>query len=98
MPAFRAITRVSRPECPRFDITSAGLAIDIAMTVVDAIRAARRTHRPLSTIHLFMAVPAGLAMLIGHLLNTLGPVQTYEHVSTDGVGVYVSAALLTPSA
>jgi hypothetical protein len=37
-------------------------------------------------------------MLIGQLLNTLGPVQTYEHVSTDGVGVYVSAALLTPSA
>lgn len=98
LPAFRAITRVSHPECPRFDITSAGLAGDIAMTVVDAIRAARRTHRPLSTIHLFMAVPAGLAMLIGQLLNTLGPVQTYEHISTDGVGVYVPAALLTPSA
>ena len=38
------------------------------------------------------AVPAGLAMLIGQLLNTLGPVQTYEHISTEGVGVYVLVA------
>jgi len=98
LPTFRAITRVSHPEYSRFDITSAGLAVDIAMTVVDAIRGARHTHRPLSTIHLFMAVPAGLAMLIGQLLNTFGPVQTYEHISKDGVGVYVPAALLTPSA
>ena len=43
------------------------------------------------------AVPAGLAMLIGQLLNTLGPVQTYEHISTEGVGVYVPSSLLTPS-
>jgi hypothetical protein len=98
LPAFRAIARVSHPECPRFDITSGGLAVDIAMTVVEAIRDARRTHRPLSTIHLFMAVPTGLAMLIGQLLNTFGPVQTYEHISNDGVGVYVQAALLRPSA
>jgi len=97
LPAFRAITRVSHPESPRFDITSAGVAVDVAMTVVDAIRAARRIHRPLSTIHLFMAVPAGLALLIGQLLNTVGPVQTYEHIPRDGVGVYVPAALLTPS-
>jgi hypothetical protein len=38
------------------------------------------------------AVPAGLAMLIGQLLNILGPVQTYEHISTEGVGVYVPVA------
>jgi hypothetical protein len=45
-----------------------------------------------------VGVPAGLAMLIGQLLNTLGPAQTYEHISTDGVGVYVPAALLTRAA
>jgi len=43
-----------------------------------------------------MAVPAGLAMRIGQLLNTLGPVQTYEHISRDGVGVYVPAAFTDP--
>ncbi len=97
LPGFRAITRISHRDKPRFEIASAGLAVDIAMTVIDAIRAARRDHRPLGTIHLFMAVPAGLAMLIGQLLNTLGPVQTYEHISTDGVGIYTPAALLNPS-
>jgi hypothetical protein len=40
----------------------------------------------------WLALPAGLAMLIGQLLNTLGPVQTYEHISTEGVGVYVPVA------
>lgn len=50
--AFRAITRASYAECPGFDITSAGLAVDIAMTVVDlrvptvgvAERQRRRAH------------------------------------------------------
>jgi hypothetical protein len=32
------------------------------------------------------------------MLNTFGPVQTYEHVPTDAVGVYEPAALLQPSA
>ena len=41
-----------------------------------------------------MAVPAGLAMLIGQLLNTLGPVQTYEHIQVDAMGVYERAAVL----
>lgn len=55
------------------------------------------THMP-GKVHLmprdreWLAVPAGLAMLIGQLLNTLGPVQTYEHISTEGAGVYVPVA------
>ena len=47
-------------------------------------------------MHLFMAVPAGLAVLIGQLLNTFGSVQTYEHVTVDGSGQYRPAALLRP--
>ena len=46
----------------------------------------------------FLSVPAGLAVMIGQMLNTFGPVQTYEHLSTDAVGVYEPAALLEPSA
>jgi hypothetical protein len=98
LPAFRAITRVFHPEHRRFDIVSPGQAADIAGTVVEALRTARQTYRPMGSIHLFMAVPVGLAMLIGQGLNTFGDVQTYEHISTDGVGIYHRAARLQPSA
>jgi hypothetical protein len=36
-------------------------------------------------------------MMIGQALNTLGPVQTYEHLATDAVGVYQPVVLLTQS-
>lgn len=98
LPEFRAITRIAHEEMRRFDISSPGQATDIAMTVIEAVRKARDDYRPLGVIHLFMAVPLGVAMLIGQLLNTFGPVQTYEHIPTDGVGVYRPAALLHPSA
>jgi len=97
LPSFRAITQVSHKDQPRFDITSPGQATDIAMTVIEAMRSARDNYRPLGTIHLFMAVPLGVAMLIGQLLNTFGLVQTYEHIPTDAVGIYRPAALLNPS-
>jgi hypothetical protein len=29
--------------------------------------------------------------------NTFGDVQTYEHIPTDGVGIYRAAAKLLPS-
>ena len=45
-----------------------------------------------------MAVPVGLAMLIGQLLNTFGEIQTYEHLPINGVGRYREAVLITPSA
>jgi hypothetical protein len=52
------------------------------------MRTARREYGNIGTVHLFMAAPAGLAMLIGQLLNTFGAVQTYEHVTVDGSGQY----------
>lgn len=97
LPSFRAITRVFHKEMPRFDVAEPGLALDIALTVIEAVRAARDGYRPLSVVHLFMAVPVGLAMLIGQLLNTFGQVQTYEHIPTDATGIYRRAALLSPS-
>jgi hypothetical protein len=98
LPAFRAITRIFHPGQKRFDIASPGMAADIAATVVQAVRSARDTYRPMGTVHLFMAVPVGLAMLIGQGLNTFGDVQTYEHIPVDGVGCYRPAARVTPSA
>jgi hypothetical protein len=98
LPPFRAITRIFSRDQKRFDITSAGQASDIAAIVIEAMRSARQEYRPLGVVHLFMAVPVGLAMLIGQQLNTFGDIQTYEHISTDGVGVYRTAARLQPSA
>ncbi len=65
--------------------------------IIEALRYARDQYQPRGALHLFLAVPAGLAMLIGQMLNTFGPVQTYEHVPTDAVGRYSPAARLQPA-
>jgi hypothetical protein len=52
-----------------------------AQTIASQIRTLMqqsRAHRPSGTIHLFMAIPVGLAVMIGWHLNTLIPVQCYE--------------------
>ena len=68
------------------------------LQIAEALRHARDTLQPRGTVHLFLAVPAGLAVLIDQTLNTFGPIQTYEHVGTDAVGMYQPAVLLAPSA
>ena len=98
LPKVRAVLDV-RPSASepgafsQFQITNPGQALDIAMTTIEGIRQARAEYRP-QRIHLFMAVPVGLAMLVGQLLNTLGPVQTYEHNDSSAVGRYRRGALL----
>lgn len=98
LPPFRAMTIVSRDcgEVPHI-LRGAGQAVDVAHVVAGAIRQARRDYRITGRTHLFMAVPVGLAVLIGQLLNTLGSVQTYEHAPDDGPGCYRPAALLRPA-
>jgi hypothetical protein len=78
-------------------IRTPGEATDIALAIQDGIRTARRDYGNVGTMHLFMAAPAGPAMLIGQLLNTFGSVQIYEHVAVDGGGQYRPAALLRPN-
>lgn len=97
-PALRAIVHVSHPGPLPYRVATPGQATDIALCVHDALRTSRREYGNIGTIHLFMAVPAGLAVLTGQLLNTFGLIQTYEHVSTDGSGRYKPAALLRPCA
>ena len=60
------------------------------------IREARQEYK-IEVIHLFLAVQVGIAAMIGQLLNTNGEVQTYEHIPSDGDGVYRVAATLRPS-
>ena len=76
------------------DIRSGGEAVDLAHRVVEAARNARQQFHVRGKVHLFMATPVGLAVLIGQLLNTLGQVQTYEHVPDGATGHYVVAGLL----
>ena len=98
LPKFRAMAHI-RPVGNRRDdrnafLRSPGQAVDVAWRVVEGARKARAEYLVRGKMHLFMAVPSGLAMLIGQLLNTLGQVQTYEHVQDGATGRYVPAALL----
>lgn len=92
---FRSVIEVSKPGGVRHVVPNPGQAKDIAYVVLEAIRLVRADIRQASRVHLFMAVPVGLAMLIGQLLNTLGSVQTYQHIPAEGR--YHPAALLDPS-
>ena len=78
-------------------LANAGQAVDLARKIVEAMKSARATYPEVThgTVHLFMAVPAGVAMMVGQLLNTFGSVQTYEFIAEDGG--YQPAARLTPS-
>jgi CBASS immunity sensor of nucleotide second messenger signals len=94
--SLRALVHIAKPGNYPHRLSSPGEAADVAYVVQDGMRAARRDYGDIGTVHLFMAVPAGLAVLIGQLLNTFGLVQTYEHVTVDGSGQYCPAALLRP--
>ena len=92
---FRAYVHIMRPDSGVGAVLDTpGQVVDVARKTVAAARNMRTEYRITGRIHLFVAVPAGLAMLMGQLLNTLGPVQTYEHVPTDATGRYKAAALL----
>jgi SMODS-associated and fused to various effectors sensor domain len=98
LPIFRGYVSANPPgKTPHF-FSGPGEALDLAHTIVESIRAARARYGKIGAIHLFIAGPAGLAFLIGQLLNTIGPVCTYEHVNEDGTGYYRRAADLLPSA
>jgi hypothetical protein len=75
---------------------SAAEAVQVAHLAVSALREAWSKYKVRGVVHLFLAVPAGLAFMTGQLLNGFGDVQTYEHVPTQKP-CYVSAALLRPS-
>ena len=97
LPPLRALVHVARPGAYPHIILTPGQAADVAFAVQDGMRSARREYGNMGIVHLFMAAPAGLAVMIGQLLNTFGAVHTYEHVTVDGSGEYRPAALLRPN-
>ncbi len=72
-----------------------GEGVDIAHLANDGIQDAFAEWKVRGTVHVFMAVPAGLAFMIGQLLNGCGKIQTYEYIAEESK--YVKAALLYPS-
>ena len=63
-------------------ITDGSTAAAVAVAARDAIRRLVETT-PVSHIHLFIATPGVLALLLGHRWNALPPTTVYEHL---GVG------------
>jgi hypothetical protein len=97
LPAFRGIVSISKSGNSPHDIETPGQAADIVRIIAEGLRKARDSFQPRGTVHLFLAVPAGLAVMIGQSLNTFGPIQTYEHIGLDAVGKYEPAVQLEPS-
>lgn len=92
---FRAQVHIRRDDSIQSaQLNSPGQALDVARRIIDAARAARHKYRINGKVHLFVASPAGLAVLIGQMLNTLGPIQTYEHIPDSATGRYRPAAML----
>ena len=96
LPAFRGLVVITKSGNYPHEIKRPGEAVDIIRVISQALRQARDSFQPRDKIHLFLAVPAGLAMMLGQTLNTFGQIQTYEHVGTEAVGIYQPAALLKP--
>ena len=95
--SFRAVVHVAPPDPrPARVQLGPGEARHLACLAVDAVRAAVSKYVARGKVHLYLAVPAGVALMIGQQLNTLGSVQTYEH-DPAGALPYTAAALLAPS-
>src|SRR5947209_12416461 len=97
LPPFRALLRVWKGGDPPHDLENAGQAAELAYLIQKEIRKALKEYPEIVCVHLFMAVPLGLAMMIGQLLNNVNSVQTYELVSSEAGKSYRPAALLYPS-
>jgi len=94
---FRTLVHVHRPGAvTRGAQISAGEALTVAHLAVDGVREACTVQKTRGAVHLLLAAPAGLAFLIGQLLNAFGEVRTYEHMPGSDP-CYVRAATLRPS-
>ena len=97
LPPFRAVLEIAKPDDTRYVLANAAEALSAAYAIVEEIAKAKSELGDIRTIHLFLAVPAGLAMLIGQLMNGLPEIQLYEHVPGASPGPYRPAFKLNPS-
>jgi hypothetical protein len=61
-------------------IGNAGEAVAYAQSIRDAVRDELETHPNSRQVHLFLAGPGGLALLLGHRWNRTRPTIVYEHL------------------
>ena len=72
---YRVLLDVTVPQYPY--VISNGQAIAISRNLTDKIREIHGKYGT-NSVHFFVAVPLGLAVLIGHNLNACGSMQCYE--------------------
>ena len=77
LPKWRAIVNVGGPAVG--GTLGAEEVASLVRLTVRAVRDARTELGPFVSIHLFLAAPAGYAVMLGTLLATLPPVTTYEY-------------------
>lgn len=63
-------------------ITDAGQAVAYAQQIRDLVRQELDRQHAVERIHLFLAGPGGLALLLGHRWNRIRPTAIYEHLGT----------------
>lgn len=93
LPDFRGVVSIAYEGDNRRGLAGPE-ALDIAHSIIEAIRDAREKLMPRGSLHLFMAVPVGLAFLLGQLSNTLGPIWIYEHEESGSIGHYIAGPRL----
>lgn len=76
-----AIVTIGPPNGER--ITDGGHANACAAAIKHAVRATLRQHDA-HEVHLFLAAPAGLALLLGHGWNRVAPTTLWEDLGVDG--------------
>lgn len=81
LPRFRGQLHITRPDRSYDDLDTPRQARDVVEVFLRGLKEIQRKQGARGTVHLFMAVPAGVAMMIGQKLNTIGPVQTYRYES-----------------
>jgi len=80
VPAQRLLVLRSPAGSRDNSVPDAATAVALATGIRDVVRkASRRTPH----IHLFLAGPMGLAVLLGHRWNRIRPTTIYEDVQTD---------------
>ena len=79
-----AVVRVALPGGPQVArIADGGHAVGVVHGIRDEIRSLLR-ETGARRIHLFLAAPAGLALLLGHRWNRIAPTVVYEDLGLDG--------------
>jgi hypothetical protein len=78
IPATAALTITPASGTDDQSVANAGQAVALAEAIRNTARAALIAYST-RTVHLFLAGPGGLALLLGHRWNKVGPTVVYEH-------------------